>query len=44
MDDHSFDPDFHPSDHVLFNFIVQDIDEAYEFVQSKGITIIREIE
>ncbi|HEO8418886.1 VOC family protein [Niallia sp. FSL W8-0635] len=46
LDDHTFDPDFQlkPSDHVLFNFSVQDIDEAYEFVQSKGITIVREIE
>lgn len=46
LDDHTFDPEFklNPSDHVLFNFFVPDIDEAYEFVKNKGITIVREIE
>ncbi|MER2059607.1 MAG: VOC family protein [Niallia sp.] len=46
LDDHTFDPGFmlKPSNHVLFNFFVQDIDAAYEFVKSKGITIVREIE
>lgn len=46
LDDHTFDPEFklNPSDHVLFNFFVPNIDEAYEFVKSKGITIVREIE
>ena len=46
LDDHTFDPEFklNPSDHVLFNFFVPNIDEAYEFIKSKGITIVREIE
>lgn len=46
LDDHTFDPEFklNPSDHVLFNFFVPNIDEAYEFVKNKGITIVREIE
>lgn len=46
LDDHTFDPGFtlSPSEHVLFNFFVKDIDEAYEFVKSKGITIVREME
>lgn len=46
LDNHTFDPEFklNPSDHVLFNFFVPNIDEAYEFVKSKGITIVREIE
>lgn len=46
LDDHTFDPQFklNPSDHVLFNFFVTDIDVAYEFVNNKGITIVKEIE
>jgi predicted enzyme related to lactoylglutathione lyase len=46
LDDHTFDPGFNlnPSDHVLFNFLVDDVEEAYTFVKSKGITITREIE
>ncbi|WP_050615503.1 VOC family protein [Bacillus testis] len=46
LDDHTFDPGFQlsPSDHVLFNFFAKEIDEAYEFVRNKGITIVREIE
>lgn len=46
LDDHTFDPEFklNPSDHVLFNFYVTDVDEAYEYVKNKGITIVREIE
>ena len=46
LDDHTFDPGFNlePSNHVLFNFLVEDVDEAYTFVRSKGITITREIE
>ncbi len=46
LDDHTFDPEFKlsPSNHVLFNFYVTNIDEAYEYVQSKGIKIVREIE
>lgn len=46
LDDHTFDPGFKltPSKHVLFNFFVKDIDEAYSFVLTKGITIVKEIE
>ena len=46
LDDHTFDPAFtlNPSGHVLFNFFVQDIDEAYTFVKDQGITIVKEIE
>ncbi|UOE53759.1 VOC family protein [Cytobacillus oceanisediminis] len=46
LDDHTFDPSFSldPSGHVLFNFFVQDIDEAYTFVKDQGITIVKEIE
>lgn len=46
LDDHTFDPGFQlrSSEHVLFNFFVKDIDEAYKFVINKGITIVREIE
>ncbi|MBG9587917.1 VOC family protein [Cytobacillus firmus] len=46
LDDHTFDPSFSlgPSGHVLFNFFARDIDEAYDFVKSQGITIVREIE
>ena len=46
LDDHSFDPGFSlsPSNHVLFNFHTDDIDEAYKFVKSTGAEITREIE
>ncbi|EWG11227.1 VOC family protein [Cytobacillus firmus] len=46
LDDHTFDPSFSlgPSGHVLFNFFSRDIDEAYDFVKSQEITIVREIE
>jgi predicted enzyme related to lactoylglutathione lyase len=46
LDDHTFDPGFNlkPSDHVLFNFLVDDVNEAYSFVKSKGISITKEIE
>ena len=46
LDDHSFDPGFslRPSNHVLFNFHTDDIDEAYRFVKSMGAEITREIE
>ncbi|HEX5564844.1 MAG TPA: VOC family protein [Sporosarcina sp.] len=46
LDDHTFDPGFtlKPSDHVLFNFFVNDIDEAYDFIHNKGIKIVKEIE
>lgn len=46
LDDHTFDPGFRlkPSEHVLFNLLVDDVDEAYEFVILKGIPVIKEIE
>ncbi|WHY69577.1 VOC family protein [Neobacillus sp. SuZ13] len=46
LDDHTFNPSFklEPSKHVLFNFYVKDIDEAYKFVKNKGITIVKEVE
>ncbi|MGX9135036.1 VOC family protein [Rummeliibacillus sp. JY-2-4R] len=46
LDDHTFDPNFtlNPSNHVLFNFFVKDIDEAYNFIKNKGIEVVREIE
>lgn len=46
LDDHTFDPNFvfQPASHVLFNFYAKDVDEAYDFVTSKGIVITREIE
>ncbi|ALC90635.1 hypothetical protein AM500_13205 [Bacillus sp. FJAT-18017] len=46
LDDHTFDPSFKlkPSDHVLFNFFVNYIDEAYEFIKNKGIKVVKEIE
>lgn len=46
LDDHTFDPGFQlcPSQHVLFNFHVNDIDEAYSFVTNKGISIVKDIE
>jgi len=46
LDDHAFDPSFAltPTSHALFNFFVNDIDEAYEFIENKGIKVVREIE
>lgn len=46
LDDHTFDPGFSlkPSGHVLFNFLVDDVDEAYQFVKANGITVTKEIE
>lgn len=46
LDDHTFDPNFQfrPANHVLFNFHAKDIDQAYDFVKSRGITITRDIE
>jgi len=46
LDDHTFEEGFKlkPSDHVLFNFFVTDIDEAYNFIKSNEITIVKEIE
>ncbi|WP_079508925.1 VOC family protein [Mesobacillus jeotgali] len=46
LDDHTFDPGFmlNPSGHVLFNFLVDDVDKAYDFIKLKGIPIVKEIE
>lgn len=46
LDDHTFQPSFKlaPSNHVLFNFYVKDIDEAYIYIKNKGITVVKEIE
>lgn len=46
LDDHTFDPGFKhmPTDAPLFNFYAPDIDEAYQYIQTKGIEIVREIE
>ena len=46
LDDHSFDPYFQPaiSPNPLFNLYAPNIDEAYQYVVSKGIEVVREIE
>ncbi|SDJ84716.1 VOC family protein [Sediminibacillus albus] len=46
LDDHRFDPEFQldPSTNPVFNFLVNDIDEAYHFIREKNIPIVREIE
>ncbi|MEH7884947.1 VOC family protein [Bacillus sp. JJ1609] len=46
LDDHSFEKDFklHPSAHVLFNFFVADIHEAYDFIKKNDIKVVKEIE
>ncbi|MEH7443600.1 VOC family protein [Bacillus sp. JJ1122] len=46
LDDHSFDKDFklQPSEHVLFNFFVADIHEAYDFIKKNNIKVVKEIE
>jgi predicted enzyme related to lactoylglutathione lyase len=46
LDDHTFDPTFkhEPSNAPLFNFYSPDIEEAYQFIQNKGIEVVREIE
>ncbi|MEY8734571.1 VOC family protein [Peribacillus frigoritolerans] len=46
LDDHTFDPNFifKPSTNVLFNFYTKDIDEAYQFIKSNNIAIVKEIE
>ncbi|WP_396020799.1 VOC family protein [Bacillus sp. SD075] len=35
---------FEPSNNVLFNFYVKDIDEAYRFIKDNNICIVKEIE
>lgn len=46
LDDHSFDPHFQPviSPNPLFNLYAPNIEEAYQYVGSKGIVVVREIE
>ena len=46
LDDHTFDPNFkcQPGSGPIFNFMVEDIDGAYSFIQENGIEIVREIE
>ncbi|MDR4886140.1 VOC family protein [Fredinandcohnia sp. QZ13] len=46
LDDHAFDPTFihRPSPNPIFNFLVDDIDAAYDFIKSKDIEVVREIE
>lgn len=46
LDDHAFDKSFkhEPSPNPLFNFLVEDIDEAYDFIKNSGVEIVREIE
>ncbi|MEH7384672.1 VOC family protein [Bacillus sp. JJ1521] len=46
LDDHAFDPTFihRPSPNPIFNFLVDDIDAAYNFIISHDIEIVREIE
>lgn len=46
LDDQTFDPGFKlkPSNHVLFNFYVDDIDVAYKFMKENHIIIVKEIE
>ncbi|WHX64938.1 VOC family protein [Peribacillus frigoritolerans] len=46
LDDHTLDPNFifKPSNNVLFNFYAKDIDEAYQFIKSNNIAIVKEIE
>ncbi|WP_318564949.1 hypothetical protein [Peribacillus simplex] len=43
LDDHTLDPDFRfePSNNVLFNFYVKDIDEAYKFIKGNNIRIVK---
>lgn len=33
---------FEPSNNVLFNFYVKDIDEAYKFIKGNNIFIVKE--
>ncbi|WP_199860721.1 VOC family protein [Oceanobacillus damuensis] len=46
LDDHTFDKSFkhEPSPNPIVNFMVDDIDEAYEFIKENGVNIVREIE
>ncbi|MEN1970404.1 VOC family protein [Lentibacillus sp. N15] len=46
LDDHTFDPEFkhNASPSPIFNLFAPEIEEAYQYVVSKGIPIAREIE
>lgn len=46
LDDHTFEKEFtlQPSQHVLFNFFVSDIHEAYQFIKRNNIKVVKEIE
>ncbi|WP_246938704.1 VOC family protein [Bacillus pinisoli] len=46
LDDHTFDPGYihQPSPNPIANFKVDHIDEAYQFIRSQNIEIVREIE
>ncbi|GIN72677.1 hypothetical protein J14TS2_31520 [Bacillus sp. J14TS2] len=45
LDDHAFDPDFQhkPSLSAIFNFYTSDIDEAYYWVEEKGIELCEKL-
>ncbi|WP_249871128.1 VOC family protein [Oceanobacillus saliphilus] len=46
LDDHTFDKSFKhaPSPNPIANFLVDDIDVAYEFIKENGVEVVREIE
>ncbi|QUW21940.1 VOC family protein [Sporosarcina sp. Marseille-Q4063] len=46
LDDHTFDPNFkhNTSPSPIFNLFAPKIEEAYQYIQDKGIPIVREIE
>ncbi|MEW9677859.1 VOC family protein [Lentibacillus sp. L22] len=46
LDDHTLDPGFkhNTSPSPIFNLYAPDIDEAYRYINDKGIQIVREIE
>ncbi|MFZ3579986.1 VOC family protein [Virgibacillus sp. DJP39] len=46
LDEHKFDKSFkcEPSPNPICNLLVGDIDEAYNFMKSNGVEIVREIE
>ncbi|SDQ79210.1 VOC family protein [Virgibacillus salinus] len=46
LDDHKFDKNFihKPSPNPVCNLLVEDIDEAYNFMENNNVEIVREIE
>lgn len=46
LDDHTFDPTYRHkvSSSPIFNFYAPDIDDAYTYIKSKGIVIVRNME